>query len=218
MSADSDARLWDKKAEKYSKSPIADPAAYERTLEKTRTLLNPDDSAVELGCGTGGTAMNLAKGVRSYLGTDISPKMIGIAASKNTGDKTIPGLAFRVATAESIAAETARFDAVLAFNYLHLVRDLPGTLRSIHTMLAPGGRFISKTPCIWDMNAGPILYPVLPLMRIVGLAPFASVFSAGDFTKQLRAVGFEIVETEYHGTDKGDSRPYIVAKKTSTQE
>lgn len=217
MSSDNDARFWDKASEKYSKSPVADQAGYGRTLDKTRSLLGPDVSVLELGCGTGSTAMHLAPGVRRYLGTDISPNMIEIANSKNTAGSAIPALVFRVATAEALAAdtetETARFDAVLAFNYLHLVRDLSGTLRSINKLLAPGGLFISKTPCIRDMTVGLVFLPLLPLVRAVGFAPFAAVFSAEDLRKQVEAAGFEIVITEYHATGKTDTRPYIIARK-----
>jgi hypothetical protein len=38
-----------------------------------------------------------------------------------------------------------------SFDYLHLVRDLCGTLRQIHTLLAMGGLFVSKTPCVGDI-------------------------------------------------------------------
>lgn len=213
MSSDGDARFWDKTADKYSKSPIADETGYERTLDKTRDLLEPESHVLELGCGTGGTAIKLAPGVRRYLATDISTKMIEIARGKNTDNDTVPGLEFRAATVEALAAKPARFNTVLAFNYLHLVRDLPGTLRSVHSLLAPGGLFISKTPCIWDMGLGLILFPVLPLLRAVGFAPFVVVFSAEDLKKRIEEAGFEIITTEYHGTRSNDKRPFIVAEK-----
>jgi len=213
MSSDGDARFWDKAADKYSKSPIADKDGYERTLDKTRGLLEPDSHVLELGCGTGGTAIELAPGVQRYLATDISTTMIEIARGKNTDNDAVPGLEFRAATAEALAAEPARFSAILAFNYLHLVRDLPGTLGSVHSLLAPGGLFISKTPCIWDMGLGLILLPVLPLLRAVGFAPFVVVFSADDLKKRVKEAGFEIITTEYHGTRNNDKRPFIVAEK-----
>ncbi|GAB1318344.1 hypothetical protein MFIFM68171_08554 [Madurella fahalii] len=212
MSSETDARFWDRGAEKYSKSPVSDQAGYERTLDKTRSLLALDNHVLELGCGTGSTAVHLAPSVQSYLGTDISSKMIEIANAKTTGGATIPGLIFRMATAESIASEPSRFAAVLAFNYLHLVRDLPGTLRSIYTLLMPGGLFISKTPCLGDMNVL-VSFVVLPAMRAVGLAPYAGVFTAKELQQQISAAGFEIVTTEYHASGKSDTRPYIVAKK-----
>lgn len=137
--------------------------------------------------------------------------MIAIAEEKRMA-APIPTLAFRTATAEALVSETARFDAVLGFNYLHLVRDLPGTLRCIHALLAPDGLFISKTPCVGDMN--PLIRLVLlPAMRAIGKAPYAGVFRAADLGQHIRAAGFDILATENHATKGAESRPYIVARK-----
>jgi cyclopropane fatty-acyl-phospholipid synthase-like methyltransferase len=79
MTPPTDAYFWDKISQKYSNSPIADQAAYEKTLNKTRTLLRQHDTALELGCGTGGTGIHLADSVNRYLATDISSAMVDIA-------------------------------------------------------------------------------------------------------------------------------------------
>ena len=210
MSTASDARFWDRSSRRYARSRISDQAGYERTLERVRALLKPGDTVLELGCGTGTTALRLADGVGSYLATDISAGMIAIADEKRTAGP-VPGLAFRAATAEAVASEGARFDAVLAFNYLHLVRDLGGTLRSIHALLAPGGLFVSKTPCLGDMN--PLIRLVLPLMQMIGQAPYAGVFSAQDLSARIAAAGFEVLSVERHASKGKDSRPFIVARR-----
>lgn len=211
MSTASDARFWDRSSRKYAKSPISDQAGYERTLERTRALLKPGDRVLELGCGTGTTALLLAGGVESYLATDVSTGMVAIANEKHSASP-FPGLAFRTATAEALASEPARFDAVLGFNYLHLVRDLPGTLRSIHTLLASGGLFISKTACLGDMN--PLIRLALPIARAIGKAPYVSVFRAPDLKQLVSAAGFEILSAEGHASRGKDARPYLVARKT----
>lgn len=209
MSLARDARFWDRSSRKYAKGAIADPAGYERTLERARALLNPNDSVLELGCGTGTTALRLAGNVRAYLATDISAEMIAIANEKIAA-APMPGLAFRAATAEALTPD-AGFNAVLGFNYLHLVRDLPGTLRHIHGMLAPSGVFISKTPCVGEMN--PLIRLVVPAMRTVGLAPYAGIFRAAELSRQIQAAGFDILATENHATKGNDHRPYIAARK-----
>ena len=210
MSSVSDARFWDRTSGRYARSAIADPAGYERTLERTLALLKPQDRVLELGCGTGSTALRLASSVRSYLATDISTGMIAIAEQKQAAE-AIPGLSFRVATVEALVPD-APFDAVLGFSYLHLVRDLPGTLKRIRRLLAEGGLLISKTPCIGEMN--PLLgYAALPLMRALRLAPYAAVFTAAKLKKHVSAAGFQILVIEGHTTKGKDWRPYIVAQK-----
>ncbi|POR46767.1 class I SAM-dependent methyltransferase [Bosea psychrotolerans] len=210
MSLASDARFWDRASRKYARSAIADQAGYERTLDRTRALLGSGDKVLELGCGTGTTALRLAGHVRDYLATDISAGMIAIAHEKHAAGP-LPSLVFRTATAEDLTADASQFDAVLAFNYLHLLRDLPGTLRRIHALLLAEGLFISKTPCVGDMN--PLIRLALPAMRAIGQAPYAGVFRAAKLRQHISAAGFEILAVENHATKGKDHRPYIVARK-----
>jgi hypothetical protein len=41
--------FWDGAARKYAARPVADPAGYERTLERTRHYLKGADAVVEFG-------------------------------------------------------------------------------------------------------------------------------------------------------------------------
>jgi ubiquinone/menaquinone biosynthesis C-methylase UbiE len=211
MSTVSDARFWDRSSRRYARSRIKDQAGYERTLARVRENLRPGDDVLELGCGTGTTALRLADGVRSYLATDLAGEMIAIARKKR-GATPIPGLVFRAATAEALTQEAGRFDVVLGFNYLHLVRDVPGTLRSIHALLKPEGLFISKTPCLGEMN--PLIRLVLlPAMRAVKLAPHVSVFDGAVLQELIRDAGFDVLAREEHASKGRDYRPYVVGRR-----
>lgn len=211
MNIESDARFWDRTSRKYAGTAIADREGYERTLDRTRALLGADDRVLELGCGTGTTAFRLSTDVRSYLATDFSAGMIAIAEERRIANP-VPALAFRTATAEALGSEAGPFDVILSFNYLHLVRDLPGTLRCIHALLATDGLFISKTPCIGDMN--PLIRLVLlPAMRAIGKAPYAGVFGARELHHRISCAGFDILSAESYSTKGRDNRSYIVACK-----
>lgn len=211
MSTADDARFWDRASQRYAKAKIGDEGGYERTLDRTRTLLTQENRVLELGCGTGSTALRLADDVASYVATDISEKMIAIAEEKLAATP-VAGLTFLAATAEIVALERDKYDVVLGFNYLHLVRDPQIALRHIHGLLAPRGLFISKTPCLRDMNVL-IRSILLPGMRLVGLAPYVSVFGTQDLADLLSAAGFEIVATEWHATKGKDTRPFVLARK-----
>ena len=93
----SDAHFWDRSSRKYAERTISDQVGYELTLDRTRALLRSGDSVLELGCGTGTTALRLAGGVREYLATEISSGMIAIADKKHAAYR-IPALAFRATT------------------------------------------------------------------------------------------------------------------------
>lgn len=211
MTAASDAQFWDRISPKYARDTITDQGGYERTLDRTRMLLALGDQVLELGCGTGSTALRLAGDVRRYLATDLSAGMIEIAREKHAGSP-VPSLVFQVGTAEASLLEVGRYNAVLGFNYLHMVRDVPAVLSRIYALLAPGGLFISKTPCLGDMN--PLLsHVLLPVMRAIGKAPYVSVFKQTDLGERLSAAGFDILATENHATKGDDRRPFIVARK-----
>lgn len=212
MSIASDARFWDRTSRRYAKSAVADPDGYARTLQRTRAYLKSGASVLELGCGTGTTARQLADGVRNYLATDLSSAMIAIAEEQLMDCPPMPSLSFRIATAEELTREDDRFDVVLGFNYLHLVRDVPGTLHDIHDLLEPGGVFISKTPCLGDMN--PLIrLALLPAMKAIGIAPHANSFGASALQQRIIDSGFEILLIESHASKGEDRRPFIVARK-----
>jgi SAM-dependent methyltransferase len=212
VAAQRKARFWNKVARKYALDPIADMAGYEKTLQRVQALLSPDHEVLEIGCGTGSTALRLAPGTRRLLATDVSAEMVAIAREKLAA-QPVPQLEFRVADADTPLSLSPSFDAVLAFNVLHLVEDLPGALQAAMDALKPGGLFISKTPCLNDMN--PLIPKLaLPLMRALGKAPHVLCFNAEQLQEDLAWQGLDIVSVEWHASSKGkDYRPFIVARK-----
>ncbi|MDO5626100.1 MAG: class I SAM-dependent methyltransferase, partial [Pseudomonadota bacterium] len=145
------ARFWNRTARRYARDAIADPAGYEKTLQRVIGLLSPGHRVLEIGCGTGATALRLAPHVRRLLATDVSPEMIAIAHERLQA-QPMPQLSFAVADADLVWLGVAVHDRVLAFNLLHLVDDLDGTLAAAAQALRPGGLLISKTPCLAEMN------------------------------------------------------------------
>lgn len=58
-------RFWDRMAPRYARQPIKEPDAYEMKLEQVLQRLLPTDNVLEVGCGTGSTALVIARGVAS---------------------------------------------------------------------------------------------------------------------------------------------------------
>lgn len=209
-----DVRFWDRVSRKYAANPVADVAAYERTIERTRALLRATDAVFEFGCGSGTTALKLAPSVGRYVATDLSPGMIEIAREKaaaaNAGKVT-----FEASTPQDPRWQAGEFDAVLAFNVLHLIVDRKPVLESVRRMLKPGGRFISKTPCLSDMGVvlGVTVRVVVPVMQMIGRAPPLSFFSAKQLEAEIEAGGFRIVERGFHASKGKDARPFLVTER-----
>jgi len=211
------ARFWDRIAVKYAADPIADMAGYEATLRRVRGLLSADQDVLEIGCGTGTTALRLAPFTRRLMATDVSAGMIAIAREKLAAE-SVPQLSFDVADADADAdadaavAGQGEYDVVLAFNLLHLVTDLDRALELAMRALRPGGLLISKTVCISEMN--PLIpYLALPLMRAIGKAPHVLCFDADALRSAIARQGMDIVSVERHGTRGKDIRVFIVARK-----
>lgn len=204
------ARFWDRAARKYAKDPIADMAGYERTLGHARGLLKSTDTAIELGCGTGTTALKLASSVARLVATDISAEMIAIAREK-AASENCANVEFVVATPDAAPYPDASFDAAMAFNLLHLIEDRAAALRGVHRLLKPGGLFISKTPALKEMG-----FPIrifVAVMQVFGQAPYVGFLSSEDVERDIVSAGFEIVERARHGSTKKDVRTFFVARK-----
>ena len=203
----SDAAFWNKLAPKYAAQPIADPAAYEETLTRVRSYLKDSDKMLEIGCGTGGSALKQAPSVSHYTATDISREMIAIALGK-LGPGAPENVEFLCCDSET-EIPGAPFDAVFASSILHLVPDLGTTLRQLHAQLKPGGVLISKTPCIGEMSF--FVKLLIPLMQAFGKAPNVLRFKSAELEAAIGKAGFEIVETGYFGKDR--AAHFVVAHR-----
>ena len=205
-----DARFWDRSARKYAATPISDLAGYERTLDRTRHYLGAQDAVFEFGCGTGTTALRLAPSVGRIVATDISVNMIAIARKKAEA-AGCGNAEFEVGTPDQAPWPDGTFDAALGFSILHLIATREAALRGVHRLLKPGGVFISKTPCLKEMN--PLVRVAIPAMQIVGKAPYVASFSEEDLAQEIESAGFDIVERARHGSRGKDMRPFLVARK-----
>lgn len=184
------ATFWDNAAAKYAKDPITDMAGYEQTLEIMKGRLQPHHRVLELGCGTGSTALELAPLVDRYIGTDISPNMVAIADEKR-GQTQLDHLTFQVAKADELPA--TQHDVILALNLLHLVPNVEETLRLIYDALPSGGLFMAKTGMLSD--GAWFLRPMIAVMRAVGKAPYVKRLSEEEFLAMLWNTGFRLSET-----------------------
>ena len=201
--------FWDKVAEKYSRQPIKDMDAYNQTLERVRHHLSAEDEVLEIGCGTGSTALLLADGVKRITASDISSNMIDIAKEKGRNQQ-VENVDFVQATPFDAVLENKSYDVVLAFNLLHLFEDAPAAVRRVGALLKPGGLFISKTPCLAERSS--MLALMVPIMRVFGKAPSCVKFlSVPEVEACIANENFEIIETGSYPA--APASRFVVARK-----
>lgn len=205
-----DARFWNRMARRYSRMKVPDEASYRHKLDRTRAYLAPGAKVFEFGCGTGTTALHHAPHAAHIRAVDFAPEMIAIAREKAEA-QGVANVGFEVAGIDDVA-DGPHYDMVMAHSVLHLVPDRAATIAQVFEMLKSGGHFVSSTICLsdglWFMR------PVLPLMRLVRLAPArVAFFTSADLRAAITRAGFEIVEDWQPGPR---SALFLVARKPQT--
>ncbi|MEM6758557.1 MAG: class I SAM-dependent methyltransferase [Pseudomonadota bacterium] len=188
------AEFWTKTAKSYRSSPISDLDAYNQTLDRTRSYLASNARVLELGCGTGGTALELAPHVESYVASDYSEGMIDQAHLRDTPDNVV----LRVADVFDPFFKPGSFDAIIGFNLFHLVEERAEHFARVHELLVPGGLFISKSVCLKEPGLGlkfGLLKTLIPVLQMLGKAPNVVYLSMLQLEDEISSAGFQIVET-----------------------
>ena len=200
------AKFWDKIAERYSRKPVADEAAYQKKLQVTREYFHPGMAVLEFGCGTGSTAIAHAPYVKHIRATDISSKMIEIARAK-AEEQDVQNVTFEQSAIEALSVSDP-FDAVLGLSILHLLENKEEVIAKVHRMLKPGGVFVTSTPCLGDTMK--FFKVIAPVGRFFGLMPLVKVFTVLALENSLTSAGFEILYRWQPGKGKA---VFIVAQK-----
>ncbi|MEM7280070.1 MAG: class I SAM-dependent methyltransferase [Pseudomonadota bacterium] len=210
------ARFWNWMADRYSRKPVPDQRVYEAKLEKSNRLLDSSHEVLEIGCGTGTTAIHHAPKVNRLIAIDYSEKMIEIARRK-AREAGVSNVEFEVSSVTEWQCDPARFDVILAHSILHLVPNLSSTLAQINQLLKPNGLLISTTPCIGDFFRA--FRYINALGKAVGLMPHVSVFTEEQLKQWLHNAEFEIEQRWLPSPKAG---LFLVARKitrnTSTDD
>jgi ubiquinone/menaquinone biosynthesis C-methylase UbiE len=204
---DRETAFWNKLADKYSRRPISDEAAYQKKLEATREYFQPDMEVLEIGCGTGTTAIAHAPFVGHIRATDLSTRMVEIAKDKAKA-AGIDNVTFEALSVDALDVPDASIDVVMAHNVLHLLEDKEQVIAAVHQMLRPGGVFVSSTACIGDM-----MFPlrlIIPVGRFLRMFPLVKVFSVAELKDSLENAGFEI---NYEWQPKKSAAAFIICRK-----
>jgi ubiquinone/menaquinone biosynthesis C-methylase UbiE len=179
-------------AKTYDREESGDRPVYEGALGTITPYLMKEHRVLDLGCGTGTLALDIAPHVDSVHGLDYSEAMIR-AAREKAADLAMDHVHFECGSLESGDYSEASYDAVMSFYLLHLLEDLEQTLGEIHRILPPGGLFLSLTPCLGETMMAKHL---LKIGSAVGLVPETRTYRVDELIDLIEKTGFAIERQE----------------------
>ena len=105
----------------------------------SRLPVGPDDTVLDVACGTGAVALELAqqKGC-SVVGVDQSPEMLDEARRRLALAAETSRVRLIEASAQELPFESASFDGLTTAYLLRYLDDLPAGLRELARVLRPG--------------------------------------------------------------------------------
>lgn len=149
MSKDMQA-FWDKQASGYriGFEKLEELASYRHRSECRHLFqvvhVNPNNTVLDHGCGTGRWTFEFAKRCKRVVAADHSPMMIQCARDEATA-QNIKNIDFHVASVQEFQSQE-RFDIIVISAVLQYLRDeeLVNVLKNTRQHLKPGGIIISR--------------------------------------------------------------------------
>jgi len=204
-------KVWNRFAKRFEKSPVSDEGIYQEKLRITREYFTPESNVLEIGCGTGTTAVAHAPFVNHIDAMDVADKMLEFGREK-AAQADVKNVTFIRADISSFAIPDKKYDVIMGHSILHLLDDKEMVIRKVFDMLKPGGFFISST--LVTVKKRPILAAVmgavLKIGKATGLLPLVRLFSVDELVQSITSAGFEINHNWL--PDKSDAL-FLVAKK-----
>lgn len=155
-----------------------------------------DSDVLDAGCGSGVMTSVAAHKVKSVLGVDASPQMIGLARQRC---KLLDNADFKVGMlGDRDVATDQTFDVVLCSSVLEYVDDLDGALGWLAAKLKPGGTLLVSMP-----NGASLYRKVERLaFKLTGrpryYAHVRHTPMAVDFQSRLEDRGLTVCETRHY--------------------
>ncbi|MEM9110927.1 MAG: class I SAM-dependent methyltransferase [Planctomycetota bacterium] len=188
------ASFWDKAAAKYDRKTVKGPN-YKARIERSVQWVGPQAVVLDAGCAGGQITLDLAAHVRQITGIDISSRLITFAEAR-LAQQASENAVFKVASPDDPVLEPGSFDAITAFSLLHLVEDVPATLRRFYELLRPGGQLIAEFPCREQIGLHVRL--LIKLMQLVGKAPDVHLYRESQYEHMFTEAGFTVEEMKIY--------------------
>jgi ubiquinone/menaquinone biosynthesis C-methylase UbiE len=178
----------------------------QRDATLQRLNLNPGERVIDIGCGPGFLAKQMAAAVGPtgrVVGIDISEDLISFAIRHNISD----GIEYRIGNANALPVDAAQFDVAVSTQVIEYVPDADAALREIARVLQPHGRaFIVDTDFdswVWHSTDTERMDRIIKGWEMHCADPRFP----RTLIPRLRAAGFKIVDVEAYPMVNTTFRP-----------
>lgn len=186
-------KFWDKQAKSFDQGDNESDPDHLKTVNTIKKYLKSSDRVLDFACGTGPMALAMADAVNEVHAIDISSKMLAVGQRK-ANERGLENIQFTQTTLFDTRFKPGSFDAILAFNILHLLPDMKTAVIRINELLKPGGIFISSSACLGEQKK--VFYFFLNVLGKTGLLPKTNAFSAKELKETINNGGFHIEESK----------------------
>lgn len=186
-------KFWDSVAKKSGKRFAKLSQTAWKTVESIRAYLSQDDVVLDFGCGPGTITQEIASRVQAVEAMDLSSGMIDVATRK-AEEAGIANVRFVQASLFDERYKKEAFDAILAFNILHYLEELPKVMQRINTLLKPGGLFISSIACLRERTSS--LSVFMALLTKTKVVPTTTFYRISDVEGAVTEEKFDMIETK----------------------
>jgi len=188
--SDDNKKKWNNRALTYDKSYRS--IFFRAVQSKTVDILNLEHKMtfLDLGCGTGWAvkyAFERANGEGTYIGIDISEKMIDIAKEKF---KDIHAIKFIQSSADNINLSHNSVDKVICTNSFHHYNDPTEVLVNIKKILKKNGIF-----CIADITTDSLIAKFLNKLLKKTEKGHVSFYSSNQYKEMFQKAGLQFKAT-----------------------
>ncbi len=123
-----------------------------KIIESSKEFLEKGNYVLDFGCGSGAITNKLSTVAKSIDAIDISSGMLEFAKKQAEKD-SIANINYIQASIFDERFKDKKYDAILAFNVLHYIEDVPKLIERINTLLKPNGIFVSSTACLKEKRS-----------------------------------------------------------------
>lgn len=186
-----DRDYWERHAGSYDRAVRLLSGPLPRAAALTAEAVAGGDRVLEVAAGTGLFTAEIAPRVGELVATDYAAAMVA-KLRERVEEARLANVRCQQADLTALPFEPESFDAVVAANVLHLVPDLEAALRSLRSMLRPGGKLIAPTFC---HDQGLRARALSRLFALTGF-PGHRRFSTASLGAAIEEAGLRVVRSE----------------------